>query len=144
MYKFLFHLHSGLRYVVLILLIVALFKALTGWFGKKTYNESDRKLNLFAMISAHIQFLAGLILYFISPLVQLENLAQTMKNATLRYWTVEHVAMMLFAIALITVGHARSKRIAEAVNKHRTIAIFYGLALLVIWLAIVQSGRAVL
>lgn len=141
MHKFIFNLHSGFRYVVFLLLIVALFKAITGWMGKKSYTDGDRKINLFAMISAHIQFVAGLVLYFYSPLVQLSTMGQTMKNSLLRYWTVEHLAMMLFAIALITVGHARSKRLVDATSKHRAVSIFYGLALLVIWVAIVQSGR---
>lgn len=141
MYKFLLNIHSGLRYVVLLLIAVALFKAITGWVGKKEYTEVNRKVNLFTMISAHIQFLTGLILYFYSPFVQLSEMGQTMKNSMLRYWTVEHLFMMLFAIVLITIGHARSKKIIDAANKHRTISIFYGLAVLVIWVAIAQSGR---
>jgi hypothetical protein len=42
---------------------------------------------------------------------------------------------------LITVGHARSKKSAEGFNKHRSIALYYGLAVLVIVVAIYQSGR---
>jgi len=41
----------------------------------------------------------------------------------------------------VTVGHARSKKIALPEGKHRAIAIFYGLALLVIVAAILQSHR---
>jgi uncharacterized membrane protein YbhN (UPF0104 family) len=54
------HAHSGLRYVVLALMLAAIFKA----FTSKQYTEGTRKLNLFAMISVHIQILIGLILYF--------------------------------------------------------------------------------
>jgi hypothetical protein len=51
--------------------------------------------------------------------------------------------MMIFALVLITVGHARAKKAAEAAAKHRTVAIFYGLALVVILAAIMQSGRPI-
>lgn len=138
-YNIIKHLHSGFRYIVLVLVIVALINAFLGWFGNKAYTEGSRKLNLFALISAHVQFLIGLVLYFLSPFVQFTS--QTMKNAETRYWTMEHVVMMLFAIVLITIGNSKSKKIILPQGKHRTIAIFFGLAVLVIVIAIVQSKR---
>ena len=139
MYNFFLHLHSGFRYVVMLLLVVAILVALVGWFGKREYTSGNRKLNLFAMISAHTQFLFGLILYFVSPFVQFNS--TTMKDNTTRYWTMEHAVMMLFAIALITIGHSRSKKAVLHEAKFRAIAISYSLAVLVIVVAILQSGR---
>jgi hypothetical protein len=144
MYSTLLGLHSGLRYLVLLLLAVSLLLAIVGLFGKKPYTQTNRKLNLFAMISTHIQFLVGLILYFFSPLVNYSNMGQAMKETMTRYWTVEHSVMMLFAIVLITLGHSRSKKAADDFNKHRSIALYYGLAVLVIVVAIYQSGRPIL
>ena len=144
MYSTLLGLHSGLRYLVLFLLAVSLLLAIVGLFGKKPYTQTNRKLNLFAMISTHIQFLVGLILYFFSPLVNYSNMGQAMKETMTRYWTVEHSVMMLFAIVLITLGHSRSKKAADDFNKHRSIALYYGLAVLVIVVAIYQSGRPIL
>ncbi len=144
MYSFLLKFHSGFRYLVLLLLVLTIVQALAGWFGKKSYTETNRKLNLFGLIFAHIQLLVGLILYFYSPFVKLTEMAATMKDASLRYWTVEHLGMMIFGVVLITVGHSKSKKATDAVQKHRTVAIFYGLALLVILVAIVQSGRPIL
>jgi uncharacterized membrane protein len=143
MYKMLLGLHSGIRYIVIVLFVLALIMAITGLFGKKPYSETNRKINLFAMISAHIQLLTGLILYFFSPMVALSDMGAAMKDTALRYWTVEHAVMMIFAVILITVGHSRSKKAIDAFNKHRAIALFYGLALLVILLAIYQSGRPI-
>ena len=139
MYTFLKLLHSGLRFVVLILILVAIIQSLAGWLGKKPYTETNRKINLFAMISAHIQLLIGLILYFVSPFVQFNS--TTMQNPLTRYWTVEHVFMMIFAIALITVGHSKSKKETTDAGKHRYIALMYILAVVVIVAAIVQSQR---
>lgn len=144
MYSFLLKFHSGLRYIVLLLVVLAIVQALAGWFGNKKYTDGNRKLNLFAMISAHTQLLIGLVLYFFSPFVNFSDMANTMKDATSRYWTVEHAVMMIFALVLITVGHARSKKAAESTGKHRSIAIFYGLAIVIILAAIVQSGRPIL
>lgn len=139
MYESLKYLHSGFRFLVLLLVVLAIVQSLAGWLGKKTYTDGNRKLNLFAMISAHTQLLIGLAVYFVSPFVQFGS--QTMKEATTRYWTVEHIAMMIFAIVLITIGHSKSKKAALPEAKHRAIAIFYGLAVLVIVVAIIQSKR---
>ncbi|MDB5121177.1 MAG: hypothetical protein JWN56_2395 [Sphingobacteriales bacterium] len=144
MYNILKHLHSGFRYIVFILLILALIQALTRLFGKKPYTETNRKINLFALISAHTQLLIGIILYFVSPMVQFNNMGAAMKDAVLRYWTVEHWVMMVFAIILITVGHSKSKKAIDAINKHRAIAMYYGLAIIVILAAIYQSGRPII
>jgi len=126
----------------MVLVLLAILLSLAGWFGKRPYTKSNRLINLFAMISAHTQLLIGLVLYFISPFVKFNG--DTMKDATTRYWTVEHIAMMIFAIVLITVGHSKSKKLVLPERKHRIIAIYYLLALLVIVLAIVQSQRGLL
>jgi cytochrome bd-type quinol oxidase subunit 2 len=139
MYEFFKYLHSGFRFVVLLLILLAIVQSLAGWLGKKTYTDGNRKINLFAMISAHTQLLIGLAVYFISPFVQFGS--NTMKEATTRYWTVEHISMMIFAIILITIGHSKSKKAVLPEAKHRAIAIFYGLAVLVIVVAIIQSKR---
>lgn len=139
MYESLKYLHSGFRFLVLLLVVLAIVQSLAGWLGKKAYTEGNRKLNLFAMISAHTQFLIGLGVYFVSPFVQFGS--QTMKEATTRYWTVEHIAMMIFAIVLITIGHSKSKKAVLPEAKHRAIAIFYILAVVVIVVAIIQSKR---
>jgi len=120
--------HSGWRYVVFLLLVIAVIKALSGWFGNKTYTEGDRKLNIFTLISAHIQLLIGLVLYFSEGWYKLSSAGAP----AVRYFKMEHISMMIIAIILITVGNAKSKKVADAIAKHRTIAVFFGLALILI------------
>jgi hypothetical protein len=129
--------HSGWRYVVLILLVLAIVQALAGWFGKKAYTEGNRKLNVFALISAHIQFVFGLLLYFMNDWYKADS-----SVAIGRYWKMEHIGMMILAVALITIGNARSKRIDRAEGKHRIIAIYFGIALVVIVAAIIAMVKA--
>lgn len=140
-YKFFLHFHSGFRYIVLVLMLLAIIVSLRGWLGNKPYTEGNRKINLFAMISAHTQLLIGIVLYFLSPFVQFTSAA--MSEKTTRYWTMEHLVMMIIAIALITIGHARSKRAIDSAAKHKAIAVFYIIAIVVIVVAIVVSGRPV-
>jgi peptidoglycan/LPS O-acetylase OafA/YrhL len=128
----------------MLFLVLAILFSFVGWFGNKEFTSGNKKINLFALIGTHIQFVLGLILYFVSPLVTTGDMGAAMKDDTLRYWTVEHLAMMLIAVVLITVGYSKSKRILQSAAKHRTVAIFYTLALLIIIVAILQSGRPLL
>ena len=137
MYEILKSAHSGWRYIVLILLVIAVIQALAGWFGKKAYTEGNRKLNVFTLISAHIQLLIGIALYVLSPLTK-----GPMGDALYRYWKLEHIAMMIIAIVLITVGNARSKKVDAAFSKHKTIAIFFGIALIIVVAAIFMMVKA--
>ena len=141
-YSIIKNLHSGFRYIVFVLVVVAIIQSLIGLLGKKPYIEVNRKINLFALISAHTQLLIGIVLYFISPYVQFNS--GTMKNETTRYFTVEHWVMMLIAIILITVGYSKSKNKVLPEAKHKTIAIFYFIAFLVIVGAIMAGHLPVL
>ena len=118
------HAHSGLRWVVLALLLFAIFNAYMGWRGKKNYTSKDKKIHLFAMIAIHIQVLIGLLSYYLNlgTKVQFHNV---MKNDVLRFFTVEHLTMMLLALVVITIGFSRSKKINETPNRFRFIFITY-------------------
>lgn len=131
MYQILRSAHSGWRYLVLILLVVAIIQALSGWLGKKPYTEGNRKINLFTLIFVHTQILIGLVLYFMSPLVE----------AGIRYWKMEHIGMMIFAAILVTVGNARSKKGEDPVAKHKAVALYFGLALIIIVASIIQMTK---
>ena len=141
-YGFFKELHSGFRYIVLILLLVAIIRAWADWLGKKPYSEGNRKLNLFTMISVHTQLLFGLVLYFLSPFVQFTG--EMMKQRDTRYWTVEHLTAMIIAIILITIGHSKSKKAALPEAKHKAIAIFYTFGLVIIVVTIILSQRGLL
>jgi membrane protein DedA with SNARE-associated domain len=119
--------HSGLRWVVLALMIYAIFNALR---KKDFYAKSDRLLNMFAMVSLHIQLVIGLILYFTSAKVSFVE--GWMKNQLLRFYGMEHISLMIIAIILVTIGHAKAKRASEPAKKHKTILLFYAIGLILI------------
>ncbi|MCI0751129.1 MAG: cytochrome B [Flammeovirgaceae bacterium] len=142
MYQGLLHSHSGLRYIVLILLLAVIVKSTIGWLGKKPFTGIDNKLSLWLLITTHIQFLLGLVLYFQSPWVQFSG--DTMGNSQLRYWTVEHVVAMLIAVVLITIARSTSKRMKEDEARHKRLAIFNEMAFFIILITIWLGGRGIL
>ena len=144
MYPALLDTHSIIRFVVIIASAFSIFLAFAGWFSTSKYTKIHKVLNLLTLISAHTQLLVGLVLYFISPNVMTQNMGAAMKNATLRYWTVEHISMMIIAIVLIPIGYSKSKKVEEAIRKHRIIATFYTIAAIIVIAAIAMSGRPIL
>ena len=142
MYPIMLTLHSWARWVVAIAAIVAVARAFYGWLGKKDWAKLDDQLGLLFSTSLDVQMLLGLILYiFLSPITQaaFKNLGAAMSDATLRFFTLEHLLYMLVAVVLGHVGRALSKKATEPVAKHRMAAILFGLATLAILLAIPWS-----
>ncbi|HEY3430534.1 MAG TPA: hypothetical protein VGK39_07655 [Cyclobacteriaceae bacterium] len=142
MYNGLLHTHSFLRYAVLILLLVVIVTSVMGWLNKKSYSETDNKLSLYLFIATHIQLLLGLILYTQSGWVQFGKLAMKLKEV--RYWTVEHVSIMLIAIILITMARVTAKKMSSAEAKHKRMFIFNTIALALILTGIAMSGRGII
>jgi hypothetical protein len=141
----LIHAHSVWRWVVLILLLTAIFKAFSGWRGKKEFTAGDKKLAMFAMISFHIQFLIGWILYFVSQKgAAMLSQEGFMKFAPARFNAMEHPLMMTIAMIVITIGYGKPKRLTQANGKFKKIFVFYLITLLIVLAAIPWPFRTAL
>jgi len=137
MYNGLLHAHSGLRWLAVIFLVVAIVKAFSGWLGKKEYNKVDNLVAILLVSFIHLQAILGLTLYMMSG--RMTNIAAAMKDAGARFWAVEHGLMMLAAIILITVGRVKSKKAPNSELKHKKGAVFYALAFIIIlWAGVIQ------
>jgi hypothetical protein len=130
MYNFIQKFHSGWAYLALLLLVVTVVNSVIGMISKKEFTAKDRKIALFGLLFTHIQLLVGLILYFVSPLGK-ASLGQ-MSDASLRLTSLEHPLTNIIAIALITIGWSKHKKAATNEAKFKSIAIFYGLGLVLI------------
>jgi hypothetical protein len=124
-------------------MLVSIIKAAMSTSGNTPYTPSDRKRTLFTMIAAHLQLVIGVLLYVTRGWSQqFSNMADAMKNTYVRYWTVEHLSMMIIAIVFITIGNIRSKKMDTDGGKYKQILIWFGLALLVIIAAMPWPFRA--
>ena len=123
-------LHSGWAYLTILLLVIAVINAFIGLSSKKEFTDKDRRIALFGLIATHIQFVIGIILYFVSPLgkASLGN----MSDKAVRLTSMEHPLINLIAIALITIGWSRHKKMATNNAKFKSISIFFGVGLLLI------------
>ena len=138
MQSFLISAHSGMRYLVFLMLVAVIVNSLIGFTSKKPFGKTDNLLSLFLLIFTHIQLLIGLGTYFVSSFVQFND--QTMKNPDIRYWTVEHIFGMIIAVVLITVARSTAKRMADPVAKHKRLFIFNTIALLIVVIVLAIKG----
>jgi hypothetical protein len=146
MYTGLLSLHSYLRWVILILELVVIFRSLSGMTSGRPFGPGDRKAGLFLLISAHTQLLVGLYLYFAGPwgLANIRNLGfgAVMKDSVARFYAVEHIFGMLVAIVLITIGRGVAKKPIPDTAKHTRSFWFFLLALIIILATIPWPFRA--
>jgi|SRR5690606_15071962 hypothetical protein len=129
MYTGIKHLHSTLAYVLLAGLIISLLYALFAYLQNKPYN---RKMALLGLICAHLQFVVGIIMYFVSPYGVKNASGAAMKDSIARLYFLEHPLMMLLAVVLITVGYSRAKRLPTAKKQNASVLVFYLIGLVLI------------
>ncbi len=135
MYQLIKQLHSFTAYIVLAVLIAAVINALIGYLKKKEYFEvKDLRLTLFALIFSHIQMLLGFLVYITTPRLQMwgEGAKIVMKDSLLRLLLLEHPIINITAIVLITIGWVKLKKQTEARQMFGKIALFYGIALVLL------------
>jgi hypothetical protein len=134
MYSILLATHSLVRWLVLISLLFATYKAYRGWLTQKTFTSFDNSSTKFAVSMAHLQFTIGIWLYAISPITNyfLHNFKTAVHERQIRFFGMEHITMMVIAVALITIGSSLAKRKKTDREKFKTIAIWFTIGLLLI------------
>ncbi|CAM3321315.1 MULTISPECIES: hypothetical protein [Aquirufa] len=135
MYAILLNVHSYLRWLVLILGILAIYRGFKGAQSGAPFTESDRKSGLFFLISVHTQLLIGLLLYFVfSPVTQaaFADFGAAMKDPAVRLIAVEHITVNILAAILVTVAYSKNKKAIADAQKHKNAWLLFGIALLLI------------
>jgi len=134
MYAILLASHSLIRWFVLVSLLFAIYRSWRGWLFDKSYSGFDDRVRWITATIAHIQLIAGLWLYFISPIVSyfLSHFSTAVHERQIRFFGMEHVTVMLSAIVVITIGSAKAKRKTADRDKFKTMAIWFTIGLLLI------------
>lgn len=136
MYTGMLHLHSVLRWIVLIVAIWAIVKMASGRNGGKSFTASDKRPALFFLITMDLQLLVGLYLYFVGPFgiknIQNQGFGNVMKDAASRFFAVEHILGMLVSVILVHIGYAATKKAGADKQKFNKAFWCFLIALIVI------------
>lgn len=143
MYSAVLGAHSWVRWAVVLFGLFAVVRGVTGWLRRGSWTAMDDRAGLFFSIAFDLQFLLGLLLYFVySPYTALamDDFGAAMRSSDLRFWAVEHVFGALVGLTLVHIGRVRIRKATDAVKRHRLAAIFFGLAFLAILISIPWPG----
>ena len=143
MYTTVMFLHSLVRWAVIGTGVIAVVRGVSGSRSGRPWTLADDRSALWFTTALDLQMVLGLLLYFwLSPITTaaLQDFGGAMSNSGLRFWAVEHVFGMIVGITLAHVGRGRLKRITQDAKRHRTAAIFFTLALLIIAASIPWPG----
>ncbi len=138
MYQILLYLHSYLRYFVLGAGLVAVYRAYVGWTGHRPFSKGDNAFGASFVGFMLLQLIVGLGLYFgLSPYgLKAMKVAGAMKDPVVRFFGMEHVAIMVLAVIIAQIGRTLSKKRPTDTAKHKTAFIYYGVALALVLLMI--------
>jgi hypothetical protein len=133
--------HSLLRWVVLLTGLLAVARGVAGWRGRP-WSPTDASVTRAFIISLDVQFLIGVVLY-VSLLMAagstITSMGDVMRNPVQRFFLVEHPVGMIAALALAHIGNARLRKRPDQ-QRHRTAAVFFGIALVLLILSIPWPG----
>lgn len=129
MVNMLFYTHSGWRYIVILVLVVAILKLLIGWFGKQSWSRFDHILGVMTPIVIDIQWLLGIVLWVMAPTAWF-----IARNVT--FW--EHIVTMTLAIVAGHIGWARAKRATEDNTKFQAASIGFLIAGLLVGVGVAR------
>ncbi|HET7616952.1 MAG TPA: hypothetical protein VFK20_00480 [Vicinamibacterales bacterium] len=132
MYQIVLVLHSWVRWLVILAGLMAVLRSFMAL--SRGWSPGDESAAKTFTIALDVQFLLGLLLYFIfSPFTSaaLHDFGAAMQNGVLRYWAVEHVTGMVIAIVVAHAGRGIVSKSAPD-RKARKAAIFFTIALILI------------
>lgn len=134
MFAYLLPLHSWIRWILLLLLLISLVRSYYGWKKECPFTQTDSILRQLTVYVANVQLLIGIGLYSLSPIVKYfyQHFSEGVHLREIRFFGMEHSLMMLTAVSLLSIGAAKSKLKVLDKDKFKTIWVWFGIALLII------------
>ena len=138
MYELILTAHSWLRWVALIAGLMAVVMA-------STASPRADRWGLILVIALDIQLLLGFALYLVlSPNTKaiFENFGAAMRDPVARYWAVEHISLMLFAIVMAHVGRVLARKAKSPAAKRKRLLVCFVLSTIAMIAATPWPGMA--
>jgi hypothetical protein len=137
MYAVFLFIHSVFRWLVVTSLLYGIASSVHGMRTRRGYSRTDHLTRTVTNSISHTQLLIGFTLYFVlSPVTQyfVKNGADGVYD--LWFFGLYHIAMMLVAIVVLTIGGSIAKRAENDAKKFKITAIYFSISLFLILAAI--------
>lgn len=138
MYQTFLYFHSIVRWLVLLSLIFAIYRAYIGYISKTIFTKTDNSIRHWTATIVHTQLVIGIILYTQSPISKYfwNNFNDSIQNLDTTFFGLIHLLLMLTAIVFITIGSALAKRKTTDKEKFKTMLVWFSICLIIIIIAI--------
>lgn len=134
-YAVAFKIHIFISAITLLAGISTLFLSVQGLVKNREFSRVDEWSSMIFNIGLYFQLILGFIIYFTlrtSLEGSLWEVSDTENDASLRFWAIEHIALMIFALFLTQLGRIFIKRASHPTRMFRASLFYYGTALLLI------------
>jgi heme A synthase len=138
MHEIILFLHSIFRWFVFLFLSYAIFQAYRGYRLKRNFSKWDNKIRHWTATTAHIQLILGILVYIKSPLIiyYFSNFKNLVNDWNFTFFGLFHIILMFFALVIITIGSAKTKRKKTDQEKYKTMFLWFLIAFIIIFIAI--------
>lgn len=135
LYTIAFKIHIYISSITLLSGILTQVLSIQGWAKKREYSKVDQWSSRIFNVGLFLQLILGFIIYF-TLRTSLEgpvwDVPDTENDASLRFWAIEHIALMIFALFLTQLGRVFIKRASHSIRMFKASVFYYGTALLLI------------
>jgi len=136
MYSSFLFFHSIFRWLVLLSLLYAIYRAAIGLARNKAYSKADDSIRHRTATVAHIQLIIGFVVYILSPVVKYYFSAEKPAGKEPFFFGILHIGLMLVSIVVITIGSSLAKRKPTDRLKFKTQLLWFSIGLIIIIIAI--------
>ena len=134
-YSLAFKIHIVISSITLLAGIATIALSVQGIIRKREYGRSDFGVSMVFNVALYFQLILGFLIYYLlrtaleGPMWEVPD---TQNDASLRFWAIEHIALMIFALFLTQLGRAFIKKSKGSFRKFRASLFYFGASLLLI------------
>ena len=131
--------HTVISGTFLLTAIWLYYRTVNGFLRNLAYTRLDKVLSYTFIVNLYLQLIFGLLLMVNPSATQGQEIVNpdiTMKMVTNRFWPVEHIVLMLFALFIANLGLIFSSSTQIDREKFRKVLIYYSIAIVMIMLSL--------
>jgi len=134
-YSFAFKIHIVISSITMLAGIATIALSIQGLIRKRDYGRGDFGVSMVFNVALYFQLILGFLIYYLLRTAQegpMWEVPDTQNDASLRFWAIEHIALMIFALFPTQLGRAFIKKSKGSFRKFRASLFYFGASLLLI------------
>ena len=139
-YSIIKHVHTVISGAFMIFAVWLIIRSVQGIIKNRAYTGLDKFISYGFIINLYLQLVFGLILFSnhnSSVDDNFSNAEGALKMASNRFWPIEHIVLMLFALFIANLGLILTNQSQSDKEKHRKILTYYVVAILMISISLI-------